>query len=187
MGPKEELVLRPSIKPMLWLFLVSGLFVALGVGMLEKQPLVAWAAIGLFGLGMLVALIMLIPGSCSLRLSSSGFTVRKFFFPTHYNWNDVTPFGVFSVSGNKMVAFNFTGVYKVGRWGNLSQTTTGYSACLPCNFGGMTAEQLADLMNDWRNRYATETEDQPKLDAHRPVIDPNLRRGISARRPRPGE
>jgi hypothetical protein len=185
MDPNEHLVLRPSLRPWLLTFLGCGAFVALAVAMRQKQPIIAWAGICFFGLGMLVCLSMLIPGSCSLRLSPTGFTVRSFFYPTHYHWKDVSPLVVLSISGNKMVAFNFTGVYKVGRWGNLSQATTGYASSLPGSFGGLTVEELADLMNDWRDRYAT--ADQEKLPAHPPVIDRKRSRGISTRRLRPGE
>jgi hypothetical protein len=183
MTRNDDLVLCPDLKHLLGAIAGCAVFVALSFGLLDREPFVALLGMGFFGLGGLVALIALLPGSCSLRLSRSGFTVRKFFCPTHYHWADVSPFSV-CMYGFERVAFNFTGVYKVGGWGRLSQDTTGYAMNLPCNFGGLTAEELAALMNDWRNRSESahaESETLPKLPA---ADDTNSRRSHSVRQHR---
>src|SRR5438552_18174323 len=109
MAPKDELVLRTSPSMMLVVLVGSGGFLVLSLGMLSEHPFVAWPCMGFCGLGVLVSLISLIPGSSSLRLCRTGFTIKKCFIPWRYHWQDVTIFEVMSFSGNRYVGFDFTG------------------------------------------------------------------------------
>jgi hypothetical protein len=169
MREKEPLLLRPNLKSKFGLLLISAALVAGGIWLLPQYPLVAWLGIGFFGLGFVVSLIWLVPGSASLRLHRDGFTVRRFFFAGHYSWADVTPFQANAVGGERIVVFNFTGVYKTGRWARFAQRTTGYAMYLPCNFGALTGEALASLLNEWRNDYL---EERWKRDGIDPATDP---------------
>jgi hypothetical protein len=150
MAPKDEVVLRTSASMMLVVLVGSAAFVVFGIGMLRERPFVAWPTIGFGALGVVVGFLGLVPGSSSLRLCQSGFTIKKCFIPWHYHWKDVTGFDVMHYSGFKYVGFDFTGVYRVGLWGRLTRTLSGCAGYLVCYYGDLSAEELAALMNEWK-------------------------------------
>jgi hypothetical protein len=105
-----------------------------------------------FGLMILVALLMLFPGSSFLRLDDVGFTYGVLFRQRSRRWEEIESFCSVSLStANKSVGwllrpeFRSSGaLYKVNR------AVVGYDEALPQTYGGKSADELAELMNDCR-------------------------------------
>lgn len=76
------------------LLLGSAAFVAAGVWMVREGRPFGWAAIGFFGLGILVGVVQLLPGSSRLRIDAMGFSATHLFRTTSVRWADVASFQV---------------------------------------------------------------------------------------------
>src|SRR3982750_141919 len=120
--------LRPRRPAMLLLLAGCSAFVAAGVFMLRADPStnwsglaaqagwrasVAWAAIVFFGLGVIVAIVNLLPGGSYLELDQRGFTMCNLFRKTFHRWEDVAEFFPLSLEGAKpMVALRYAPSYQ---------------------------------------------------------------------------
>ena len=112
-----------------------------------------WVGILLFGSGVIVFSLLLLPGSAYLKLDSSGFTLCTLFRAHSTGWYDVDSFQVGRIAGRKMVVFNFSNLHPRQRvLRKLSSALSGYEAGLPETYAGLSAEELAAMLNDWRER-----------------------------------
>jgi hypothetical protein len=126
--------------------------VAGGLFMAREQPLIGYLCAGFFALGIPVMLINLLPGQAYLELAEDGFTFAGVFRKNTIYWKDVAGFGVASVSGNKMVGWDFVPEYAPQKTGRaVASTLTGVQGALPDTYG-MKAEQLSALMNELKRR-----------------------------------
>ena len=108
-----------------------------------------------FSTGAVLSVVMLTTDRMYLSLTPSEFTVRNLFNQKTYRWGEVEEFSTFSFRGNNWVVFTLS------REGKLRFTESGLRKFnkalgggddnLPDTYG-MSAEALADLMNQWRNR-----------------------------------
>jgi hypothetical protein len=154
-------VLRPRRWKVLGLLAVSGGFTAGGVWMLAAGEWEGWLVSGFFGLCFIVAAALLLPGSAYLRLGPEGFEVCSLFRARSYRWADVEGFGVALVGGNRMVAFNFAPGFPgsvVAR--RLAVLLSGWEGALPDTYG-MGAEELAALLNGYRQAAAPASPASP--------------------------
>ncbi|MEQ6123281.1 STM3941 family protein [Pseudotenacibaculum sp. MALMAid0570] len=141
--------LSPSIFKYLLLLVICSSFVYLGFFRIEIEPNIAWGTIIFFGLGVIVAILKLIPGSSYLKLTKEGFEIRSLYRSHFTKWNDVENFRVNSIrtwySYNKMVMFDY---HK-----NHTKYTFGkrLSKALPETYG-MSAQKLSELMNEWKSK-----------------------------------
>lgn len=115
----------------------------------------AWAFTALF-------LYVILPGKRYLELTSQGFTLRYGFNSSSHNWRDVQDFGVFRKERMVFVVFNFARGYvpptpRRQRTSAYARKLTGYDSSIGSPRYGMSAEELADLMNKLRQRYAGAT------------------------------
>ncbi len=153
---REELVLRSSGTKRLWLGLMSAGFVAVGLWMVRSGNPQGWLVFGFFALCLMVFCVwMLFPNANYLRLTQDGFEMRAMFRSHFYRWRDVAAFEPVRIYGGKYVSIIFAPTYlaaPIGR--DVSAALTGIQGMLPDTYG-MTAEALADLLNDWRVRYRT--------------------------------
>jgi hypothetical protein len=141
--------LRPSPWKHLLLLVLSGGFVALAVLLDWQRPLMAWITGILFGLGMLMALITLVPGSSFLRLERECMSVRTLYRTWHVRRSDIARFFVASVGGREMVCWNYVaGFAGQCRGRALAQGIAGVEAALPDTYGCAPGE-LAALLNNW--------------------------------------
>ena len=125
-------------------------FVALAFLVGPRQSTLAWLTGGFFGLGVVVALIAMIPGSGFLRLEPKGMSVRSLYRTWHLAWADVAEFYVASVAGRKMVCWEYAaGFSGQARGRAFSRAISGVEAGLPDTYG-IPAAELASLLNDWR-------------------------------------
>ncbi len=152
MAGESELILRPNRRRYL-LLLLSCAGLAAGALTARKSDPINWVGILLFGSGVIVFSLLLLPGSAYLKLDSAGFTLCSLFRAHSTGWCEVDSFQVGRIAGRKMVVFNFSNLHPRQRvLRKLSSALSGYEAGLPETYGGLSAEELAAMMNDWRER-----------------------------------
>jgi hypothetical protein len=146
------ITLHASKAKMLGLVAISAVFVVIGIYMSPKEPVMGLLCAGFFGLCGIVGVLGLIPGGSYLLIERDGFTTSSLFRKHSYQWRDVGAFGVQRISRNKMVCWNFAPSYSGPKRGaSISKTLTGIEAALPDTYG-KKAEDLAELMNELRQR-----------------------------------
>jgi hypothetical protein len=147
-----ELILRPiRRKSLLPLLSCAGLVVG-ALTVRKSDPIIGWVGILLFGSGAIVIGLLLLPGSAYLKLDSAGFTVCTLFRAHSTSWYEVDSFQVARIGGRKFVVFNFSKLHRGQEFARkLSSAIAGYEGGLP-EIYGPSAEQLAAMMNDWRQR-----------------------------------
>jgi hypothetical protein len=157
----DELTLRPSRSKHVLLLAVAAVFVAIGVMMLSERRAgavdawIAYAGIAVFGLGIPVFAVQLIPGCSYLKIRREGFEFRALWRGARFRWTDVEEFGVARFTPHRMVGFRFSPSYdrhQVSHVRRLNQALLGYEAALPDNYG-MKHEELAALLNRKKAEY----------------------------------
>lgn len=105
-----------------------------------------WFPLVVFGIGIGVSVIVMIPRAGYLRLDKAGFTFCSLYRSSRFLWVDVTEFGL---GFNKLVSFNFSPSYtKHQRMREVNRAIGGFDAALPDSYG-MKPEALAVLMMKW--------------------------------------
>ncbi len=129
-------------------FVCIGLFLVISEGTKE-----GWLAIGFFGLGIPIAIFRMIKPS-KLELTLQGFVEHTRRHAKFYNWVDVTEFRVRKIStsgplGPKFVSFD---IYEEeGKaLSSIAKTLSGNNAMISDTYG-MSAKDLADIMNTYRD------------------------------------
>jgi hypothetical protein len=127
----------------------------------EAGRATVWVAIILFGgFGILAGLLQLLPGASYLRLDPAGFTHCAAFFAVRVEWSDVAEFGVVkkdAAHAYSTVGFNFVPAYTKNAAGReLVRSVNGWEGAIPAKYG-MRPEELAALMNEWRQRFNANT------------------------------
>ena len=154
----QELRLYPSRRS--WSLMLLGCLVFCGMSfvVIERNPWAGWAGFGMFGLGVVVSLLLLLfPGVSCLRLTAEGFHIGSPFRTSFTRWQDVAYSGVASISFNSVVVFNYSPSYTGLRLGRqLAFDLVGWEGALNDTYG-MSAQELADLMNEWKRR-STQTD-----------------------------
>ena len=148
-------MLHPSKRKVLLLLAICLSFTAAGVAMiLEGEGLSGWFVTAFFGLGLAVSLANLWPGASYLKLTRKGMECRSLFRRWPFiPWETVGEFGVSSVSNDEsrsMVVFNRF-VPAPPRLAAFNRGLVGKRDALPDTYG-MSPEELADLLNEWRRR-----------------------------------
>jgi hypothetical protein len=151
----EELVLKPSTASLLWPLVACLAFVAIGAWMLGSSPGMGWLVIVVFGLGLVVLSVQLLPGSSQLRIGPDGFQERSLFRARSFRWQDIKGFVPYRASPRTRVwrvGFFYRDDYvpPKGRAGRLgvaaARSLAGVEGGLSSNFG-RSAQELADLLN----------------------------------------
>lgn len=151
------MTLRPKPWQAVLLLVVGCCLVAGGVfTVAHGYRLYGWMAIVFFGIGVVFACAMFLPGGNSLRLTPEGMEIYSLFRKTSVRWADIREFSLVSVpvTLRTLVGWNFVASYPRDR---ISRKTSaflaGVEAALPNSFG-MSAESLCALLSEWRNKYA---------------------------------
>ncbi len=153
---ERELVLRPKRLRYL-LYLALGMaFTVIGGFMIAERLWHGWLVAVCFGSASLVFSSLLLPGAAFLRLGEEGFTMCSLYRRHSFKWTEVSPFVPGHVGGQAMVLFDLLDPSRRPHLRALSRGLFGAEAGLPDTYG-MSAPALADLMNDWRERRASET------------------------------
>lgn len=150
---EKSIELWPSPRKAVSLLAGCGAFVALAVVIASDHPVLAWLTGLFFGLGVVVALVALIPGSSGLRLEEDRMAVRSLFRSWSVRREDISGFFVAAVGGQAMVCWNSTPTAgPAGRAGalarRLSRAVSGAEAGLPDTYG-YRADALALRLNRW--------------------------------------
>ena len=177
MKEHNVLILRPNPTKLFLLGGVSFAFTLIGVWMLkEDEALIAWLTIVFFGLGSIFAMLQLLFFQKNyLRLDHEGFLVSNPFGSYSLKWSDIEEFavgkigtsqneaisslldavGIDNPSGVKAVVFSYSESYKRFRTARKIVKglglSGGHEGALSADTYGMTAEELANLMNTWRS------------------------------------
>lgn len=151
----ERCVLRPSRRRTAGLVALCLLFVALGSALIAAgNGLVGGIAVLFFGLGAAVLGTNLLPGAAELRLDREGLEVRSLFRSRRFRWSDVHGFRPVTIppAHSAVVGFDFSpGARPAGA--SLASSLAGVEGALP-NTYGLSAAELATLLEQWRVRYA---------------------------------
>jgi hypothetical protein len=146
--------LRPSRTKFALVFLMCLLFVLGGIWMVRDGDPMGYFCAGVFAVGLPVCLLQLHPKAGYLHLAPDGFTYCGLFRAHTVRWGHVCEFAVMRVSSIWMVGWNFTPDYRPpGRARAISKSLYGCEGALPDTYG-MKPQELADLMETLRQRYA---------------------------------
>jgi hypothetical protein len=128
--------------------LACGIMTAAGVWIIGDGQWLGLIPTFFFGLGLVVSLILLLPNSSFLELDDDGFCFRNLFRDSRFSWADIAGFEARRLSMRKIVTFDFAHGYTASRHAPaLARTISGAEGALPDTYG-MSAEDLADLMNE---------------------------------------
>ena len=137
------------------MLVISSSFVVLGVLLTDKDELlIGWLCAVFFGLGVLMALISLLPGSSYLDLTPDGMEIRSLYRKWFVRWSDVQEFFPTFVQHRPMTSWNYTKSFAGQRFGRkIASGLIGAEAILPDTYG-MSAKDLSNLLNNWRTKHA---------------------------------
>jgi hypothetical protein len=144
--------LAPSRTKWILILLGCAVFVAIALFAMQGNTFMRWGGIAFFGTGMAVAIVGLLPGASRLKLDREGFEFTALFRRHSVRWQAATGFEAVAIppSGLKMVVFDDAGA-KGRALGKFSVSLVGRNSGVPDTYG-MSAEDLAGLMAQWRER-----------------------------------
>jgi hypothetical protein len=141
------------------IMLVGGLVFAIGSGFVALEPrqspsivAIAWLGVVFFGLGTLASAITLfIPAASGLTLDRDALVARSLFRTSRSAWKQSHGFTVCEVGPgrHRMVGYENTAV--TGKLSDWNRQTYGRNCALPDTYG-LSADDLAKLLNAWRDR-----------------------------------
>ncbi len=149
----DTLDLRPSRLKWLVIFLISAGFISIAIWIMPpKELLTRWFAGGFFALCALVAFPQMIGVGGGLKLDRKGFVCRSLFSSFRREWTECTGFAALRVGPRKMVGFTTVRDELLHpRLAAVARGMTSTAGALPDTYG-LSANELADLMNRFRDR-----------------------------------
>ncbi|MFN3581940.1 MAG: STM3941 family protein [Pseudomonas sp.] len=136
----------------LLLLVVSILFVVAGFWMINEESVIGWLCVIFFGLGIPVALLMLLPNAIFLRIDEAGFEMGSLFKSKKIRWEDVDGFRLESVRGAKIILIVFTDTYAQAVKGLVSRALlAGSEGAIADGFDASLGEVL-DTLILWKSR-----------------------------------
>jgi Bacterial PH domain len=145
-------ILYPKKSSAFLLLLVCSVFVAVGLWVGSKEGWPAYLCAAFFAVGILAAIIQMLPGSSSLRVDEKGLTIVNLFRASEITWEAVDHFCVVTmaqtgVKVHEMVGINFAPSYDAARLGRqFAKAITGCEGALPDTYG-KKADELAAFLN----------------------------------------
>ncbi|NRD20954.1 hypothetical protein HNV08_12930 [Winogradskyella eckloniae] len=132
------------------LFLISSVFVTIGILMLKDKTLMGWFIISFFGLGIIVSLIQFHPNASYLKLTDEGFETKNLFRSNFTKWDDVKEFRQGHINGNKMIFFDYTDEHKKWISGKkVAKFLSGKEGAVQSSYNIKT-EELLNLMKEYK-------------------------------------
>jgi hypothetical protein len=142
-----------------WLLLAGGGLTAASIWIAAQDDLMGWLSVIFFGLATVVIAASMLPAANSLTLDDDGFEVKHLFVRTRIRWRDTGSFAADFVIHEyillprrwqqMVVMYNRAPMRKQRRFFNFGIFK--YDGMLPNSYG-LDAEDLASLMNAWRDR-----------------------------------
>jgi hypothetical protein len=128
-----------------------GLFTVAGVLLSLGGDIVAMLCAAFFGLGTVIFVITFLPGASALRLNETGFDVTRFYRTRTFRWNEVSDFGAWTFRGFACVVFKVA-KSRLSILEKINTALAGGNGYLPYTYDGLSADDLASLMTQWRER-----------------------------------
>jgi len=155
MDTGQTLIFRPSRRKIASMLLVSVAFVVGGTFLIRAGHWVGWLSVVVFGVGVIVFVLQLLPQSAYLRVGPDGFTVCTLFRTHSCRWSDVGPFKVVRLGPKDMVGFSFSDRYRGPRHlARLNTNLVGAEAAVAmAGTWNIGMEELAAVLNGYRERY----------------------------------
>ncbi len=152
-------IFRPSKLKNLILLFACLVFVAMGIFLIDVEKVIAWGCIIFFGLGLIVALLNLLPNSSYLVLTSEGFEVKSLFRSKFTKWSEVEDFELIVLSHNKMIGYNYTKAYRKHKTERkISKAFGGKERVLPTAYD-IKLEELLDLIQAYKQASQLDAND----------------------------
>ncbi|MEM6687019.1 MAG: STM3941 family protein [Bacteroidota bacterium] len=149
----EEKILYPSKVKSSMLVIISLIFTLGGAFMIAAGDTIGWLVSGFFGICLVVAIVGMFPKANYLKLHKSGFELCSLFRKTKYQWEDVHMFKVKKMYVNTMVMFNFSEQFQQHiTMRKVNTKLSGSEGALPDTYG-LTAKELASLLNTYQQTY----------------------------------
>jgi hypothetical protein len=143
---------KASRKKAVLLFLGCAAFVAIGVLAVGEKPWLGWACILFFGLGLLVSLLMMLPGSTYLKLDERGFEMSSLYRRHRLRWDEVDGFGLAAVADQRMIAIAYNDAYRQQAAARrLSSAMTGLEGAIPNHYEA-PIEEIIEALLAWKTR-----------------------------------
>jgi hypothetical protein len=149
----KELVYPASRLKAVLLFLGCSAFVAVGLLVSKEKPLIGWACVAFFGLGLPASVLMLLPNKFYLKLTPQGFEVRSLFGGKLTRWSDVERFYIGSIRGTKMIAIVYRASYVDQQaLRKVSSAVAGMEGAVPNSYTS-SRDEILKTLNEWHTRY----------------------------------
>ena len=154
---EDPIVLAASKRKAVLLLIVCGVFVAIGVFLIARGERLAWFGVAFFGLGVIVSVVLLLPGSTSLTIDRSGIRMTHMFRTTVIRWSDVDSFYVgfirTGLATTKMIGINYAASYEGQQTGRKAALAlTGMEGAIPNQYQ-VSPEELCELLNAAKRRW----------------------------------
>jgi hypothetical protein len=150
------LTLYPSRKKWLLFFLIGALFAAGGGWMINRGEGSGWFVLIFFGLAAIVAAAAMLPGAGGLTLDRDGFEVTNLFRSYRARWHDTAGFTAVRIPHAQMMVVYDDAKQSGKGLAQLNVAIAGRGAGLPDTYG-LSADDLAQLMAQWRDRAVAQT------------------------------
>ncbi len=151
---ENEIIFKSSPKKAIMILLFSIALVAMSIWIVREKPIIGWIFAIFFGLGIPSALLMMNPNTTYLKLNQDGFEIVAMWRHSKFSWNDVEPFHIVKIRGNKMISFNFTPQFTKMRAGRaVASALTGMEGAIADHYK-TPPEDLVKILNEWRERYS---------------------------------
>jgi len=125
----------------------------------DDSLLIVGCLVVFFLAGAILSFLMLSPDRNHLLLTAKGFTVRSMLKSQTFRWEEVEEFQTMSVKAATMVVYSLSTQGKLrfteSMWRKLNKALSGGEESLPDTYG-MSAEALADLMNQWKKKAVSQ-------------------------------
>jgi hypothetical protein len=149
----DEIIFTGNRKKAILLAFASALFVFV-IYLTGEGTILSFLGIAFFGVGFLVCLYTLIPGTVQLKVNRSGIEMKTLFKPMKLSWSDVDEFYIgymrTALSKTKMIGIRYSESYKkmqIGR--KISASLTGVEGALPDHFN-RSAEEICEILNRYK-------------------------------------
>jgi hypothetical protein len=152
----DERILRASRTKWLanLLLFAAGEAILLILAIIVPKHPISWALIVIFGVGVFMSFVELLPGTTYLRLTPEGYEQRAHFRTSKQSWQHIERFQTYRLPARwkRYVGIIYDPSYKSDtRARRLNRSLSRVDGMLSDNYG-LAADELANLMNEWLNR-----------------------------------
>lgn len=131
---------------------LAGGYSAQGVLGVHDERTIGLVAATFFGIVFLFCLVALLTNRLFLELSADGFTVGTLFGARHHRWSEVKQFQVQWIRQMKLVTYDWAPLQNGNAASSLARSLS-YKGRIGADYG-MSVDELAALMEQWRRRYS---------------------------------